>query len=183
MDYHLVSVDSHDDDFRFMAAFKPPTGKLLAYFFPHHSLEARAGEYGLDPTADRDTLLDILLHEPFMDPLPEAQLRRDAEGAESKKGDLIHLFNAPTIEDAKKALLDRVAKTKAEGVKVIWDADTAQVLKNHPVDPVRVEEHRQRIFTTRGRLGREILPPKAQQPQAYDPAIRRRGVTVALLDT
>lgn len=42
-------------------------GKIRSYVFPHAALTYRAAEYGID-LDDAETLLDIVLHEHYMDP-------------------------------------------------------------------------------------------------------------------
>lgn len=65
--------------------------------FPADTLEWRAAEYGIDP-ADLDTLLDIVLHEPYME--------------EPDQPDLL-LHDAPSIEEARTYHLARVKRVKA----------------------------------------------------------------------
>jgi hypothetical protein len=65
--------------------------------FPHDALEWRAAEYGIDPS-DVDTLMDIILTEPYI-------ASTDYEPGTT-------LYDAPSIEDARKAHLSRCAKVK-----------------------------------------------------------------------
>lgn len=183
VDYSLVSVNVTETG-HFQMAFMRPDGLMHKHTVPTIRIDSLAGEYGFDPVKDRDTLIDLLLHEPFMEPIPEEQTDRDSRGLPSKRGDKIHLFNAPTIEAARKSHLDRLAHTKTNNINVVWDdVKAAQPLRDHKANPDGVEAHRTRVFRARGRLGREKLPPPTPpKPIAYDPAIRRRGVTVALLD-
>ena len=60
--------------------------------FPKDVFEWRAAEYDIDP-ADMDTLLDVVLSEPFIDP------------GDVKPGERLH--DAPTIEEARRAHLAR----------------------------------------------------------------------------
>lgn len=65
--------------------------------FPKDVFEWRAAEYDIDP-ADMDTLLDVVLSEPFIDP------------GDVKPGERLH--DAPTIEEARRAHLARCSKAK-----------------------------------------------------------------------
>jgi hypothetical protein len=65
--------------------------------FPKDVFEWRAAEYGIDPT-DMDTLLDVVLAEPFLSPADYA--RRES------------LHDAPDIETARAAHLRRCAQGK-----------------------------------------------------------------------
>jgi hypothetical protein len=65
--------------------------------FPYDALEWRAAEYGIDPS-DVDTLMDIILTEPYI-------AATDYEPGTT-------LYDAPSIEDARKAHLSRCAKVK-----------------------------------------------------------------------
>jgi hypothetical protein len=65
--------------------------------FPHDALEWRSAEYGIDPS-DVDTLMDIILTEPYI-------ASTDYEPGTT-------LYDAPSIEDARKAHLSRCAKVK-----------------------------------------------------------------------
>lgn len=57
----LATVDVTDDE---------GNTTRLAYFFPPDTMEWRVAEYDLDPVADADLLLDIVLFEPHIE-LPE----------------------------------------------------------------------------------------------------------------
>jgi hypothetical protein len=86
-DHVLATVDVTGDD---------GLTVRTAYVFPKDTLEWRAAEYGLDP-ADTQTLLDIVLFEPHIQIDPDW-----------------HLYSAPTVDDARDHLLDRVQERKAE---------------------------------------------------------------------
>jgi hypothetical protein len=55
---------------------------------------------------------------------------------------------------------------------------------DHQHDPAHVEAHTKRVFMARAGLGLEDYTPPAPKvdKRFYDPAIRRRGVTVAIMD-
>lgn len=65
--------------------------------FPKDVFEWRAAEYGIDPT-DMDTLVDIVLVEPFISP------------GDMKAGEMLH--DAPTIAEARQAHLARCSRAK-----------------------------------------------------------------------
>ncbi|MFI5687909.1 hypothetical protein [Streptomyces sp. NPDC051636] len=89
-------------------------GHGLTHVFPKATLEWRAAEYGIDPT-DVDTLLDVVLHEPFLD---------DEEAA-------ANLFTAPSTVDARIGHLDRISACKRERERIILDG------KNGALDVIR----------------------------------------------
>lgn len=65
--YTITAVDqvsSGEADF-FRVTFLRDDRQLHGYFFPVETLAWRAAELGLDPRADSEQLLDIVLHEPF----------------------------------------------------------------------------------------------------------------------
>lgn len=67
------------------------------HHIPVECLSIRAGEYGLDPVADADAVLDILLHEQDAEPQDEA----------------VHpIVAAPTLEEARDAVLGRCRKAR-----------------------------------------------------------------------
>lgn len=80
-----------------------PDGRRHRHTFPTDTMEWRAAEYGLDPS-DVDTLLEIVLAEPHLDPDPDDATRS--------------LFAAATIEEARDHHLKKIRK-----IKVGRDAD------------------------------------------------------------
>ena len=90
-DHILVALDVTDDE-----------GKTVrtAHVFPKDTLEWRAAEYGIDP-ADTQTLLDIVLFEPHIEIDPDWQL-----------------YTAPTVDDARDHLLERVQERKAQSERM-----------------------------------------------------------------
>lgn len=73
--------------------------KTFQHFFPSDTMEWRAAEYGLDLN-DFETLLDIVLAEPYLDNPPE-RLGQPAE-----------LFSADTVEEARGIYLPRIQAAK-----------------------------------------------------------------------
>lgn len=64
------------------------------HVMPEDTLEWRAAEYEIDP-GDFDTLLDMVLWEPFVEEVPGTGL-----------------FDAPTVTNAREAAMDRVAAVR-----------------------------------------------------------------------
>lgn len=112
--------------------FRHADGSEREHFVPKTVFNVRAAEYGIDP-ADIDTLLDVVLAEPFI-PDP-ADPRNHADDAAVKKGFKVRavkgrdaatvgadvpawLFNAATIDDARAAHLARVAHVRANVVRI-----------------------------------------------------------------
>lgn len=57
-----------------------PNGESNLHIFPHSTLEWRSAEYGIDPE-DIDTLLDVILHEPFIPDPNDALARLDTRAS------------------------------------------------------------------------------------------------------
>lgn len=71
------------------------------HVLPIDAVEWRAAEYGLDPVADHDEVLAIVLAEPHV-PAPDDT-------------DVFQLWNAPTVADARAALRARHAHVRVTG--------------------------------------------------------------------
>jgi hypothetical protein len=101
------------------------TGKTLPYLhqFPCDTLEWRAAEYAIDPT-DVDTLLDIVMAEPFLTP---------GDWASGK-----HIYNHPDA-DLATVRADHIARCGAVAgrAKLVTRPDGKQPGKPHPLDPIR----------------------------------------------
>lgn len=82
--WRVLHERTHDDG----------TVELAAHWFPRDTLAIRAGEYGLDPFGV-DVILDVVLHEPYLD--TEA---------------VPLLMTAPTLAAARDGHLARVAAAK-----------------------------------------------------------------------
>ncbi|MFJ8995610.1 hypothetical protein ACIRQH_35045 [Streptomyces sp. NPDC102279] len=154
-----------------------PDGTGHRHIFPKVTLEFRAAEYGIDPT-DVDTLLDIVLHEPYA-PHPDDPLKGEDPAATAgllspalvsrgtaRKGDLIPttLYTAPDVATAREAHLLRVEHGKANNVRVSvgkGKKDPLDVIRrNHGIDPGRVADKVRRIEQRRLiAQGRAPQPP------------------------
>lgn len=116
----------------------------------------------------------------------------------------LHLGNAPDRATARQAHLARIADIKTtitvksgKGAGILSKGDTTDplttIVANHGVDPTRVASRAayvQAIMTgsTAPRMvmsspGAVPVAPTTMPTPIYDPAVRRRGLTVTLLDT
>lgn len=82
-----------------------PDGVRCLHVFPVDTPEWRAAEYDLDPS-DMDTLLEIVLAEPHLDPDPDDST--------------LSLFDADTIEKARDHHLKKVRKVKVDRDADAW---------------------------------------------------------------
>jgi hypothetical protein len=162
---------------------RKPNGDDIIHVIPHAQIDIRAGEYGIDHTtpSGKQQVIDLILHE-MHGPAPK------------------HLWEQPTIAQALDAHVKRCEQNKVDRVNVIWSGnpkargklkklaagppDPAQVLLDHVPDPACVERYAARVKHLRGRLGLEKIdsPSNQSDKKYYDPSIRRRGLTVSLLD-
>lgn len=83
-----------------------PDGSRHMHVFPVDAPEWRAAEYELDPS-DMDTLLEIVLAEPFLDPDPDDPT--------------LSLFDADTIEEARDHHLKKVRKVAVDRDVDAWE--------------------------------------------------------------
>ena len=99
----LLSVEQRGDVIDVQREMELADGSIIRgkHAFPVDTLEWRAAEYGIDP-ADLDTLLDIVLHEPFL--------------GEPDQPDML-LYDAPTVEEARAYHLARIDAVKAKSKK------------------------------------------------------------------
>lgn len=126
---------------------------------PKETLEWRAAEYELDPSTDFETILDIVLAEPFV---------ASEEQVGSVSG--MELIDAPDIETAKAHHVSRCARAKlkhrittrkaagAKALKVDEPANPLDMIRNGAViDPVVVAVKREHVRRTRAeRLNRRV---------------------------
>lgn len=121
-----------------------------AHIMPPDTLALRAGEYGLDP-ADTALLLDVVLHEPFL------------EYAEDDHP----LWTAPSIAAARERHLDEVATVRAAHAALGKDWDRAKDYPSpaaHRAALIRAAElspvHRDKVLSGR-RMAREAWAVRA----------------------
>lgn len=169
-------------------------GKRSLFSFSDEVIEWRAAEYGIDPETEFDTLLDIILHEPYIpDPTHPDNFEADpvmkqgktapatrAWGRKVKIGDEVPLwlFNAPDTQAAREAHLVRVEHTKNSRVKVVsakaqlakgvtTSSDPLDVIrKNHVIDRDRIEAKRNHVEATRNELKARVDHHLAKQTKA-----------------
>lgn len=142
------------------------------HHLPADALEWRSAEYDI-PADDLDTLLDIVLHEPFMD---DADLIPE-----------LGLHDAPTIEEARTHHLDRITKLKERGVKakktesvVTVHDETREKIKGLVVmNPEAVELKRNRVGRVREdrKETRQQMARATEEPEGQRLARLRRELT------
>ena len=185
-EYTIFSVtEDPDKPWLWHVLYEDPDGNTRGHVFPKNTLAWRAAEYGIDP-ADLDTLLDIVLHEPFAphpddpqtaadDPAAAAGLTSPAPAARGRvrKGDLVPttLYTAETTQKAREAHLLRIQYTKTNRAHVKapkGKKDPLDVIRALPPDAqdvaelaVRVDENRRRI-----RRQREAPAPPPQRDES-----------------
>lgn len=184
-DWHLIEVVSEPVEGGtpcYHMRLEKPNSDHIIHVIPHAQVDIRAGEYGIDHTTPEglQQVLDIILHE-IHGPAPT------------------HLWDQPTVAAALDAHIKRCEQNKLDRVNVIWSGnpkaksklrkfvagkDPAQVLLDHEPDMARVEHHKAQVLHLRGKLGLEKVEPtdNVVDKKYYDPSIRRRGLTVSLLD-
>ncbi|MET8826107.1 hypothetical protein ABZX40_13625 [Streptomyces sp. NPDC004610] len=93
-------------------------GHGVTHLFPKETLEWRAAEFGIDPD-DVDTLLDLVLHEAFID--------------DAADGPPVAVMAARSTAEARQAQADRIdAVVKAARETIIFDR-----AKTSPLDVIR----------------------------------------------
>ena len=147
--------------------YRKEDGTNHMHVFPKDAMEWRAAEYDIDP-ADVETLMDVVLYEPFLDPedkavrkagklSPAVQNNKTTRRGEAEP---TNLMNAATIAEAREAHLLRVQDAKANRVNITVPkgADPRDEIRNqHVARPKAVAE--KRAFVVEGRrLLREGLP-------------------------
>lgn len=138
-------------------------GAQITHVFPADTLAWRAAEYDID-IEDTATLLDIVLHEPYITD-PEA-FDPPAAAALHPKDRPTTLANAATRADARTAHLARIAHTKDSVVHVGprpggRTADPLDAIRTSPPDHARHREIRDYLTGNRDRNRRNELQRKA----------------------
>ncbi|MER7814553.1 hypothetical protein [Streptomyces sp. NPDC096153] len=170
-----------------------PTGHVHEHIFPTTTLEWRSAEYGIDPE-DTETLLDVILHEPFLpdlddpaaaaeDPAVKAGMTAAGPAARGLAGRgavvPVRLHNAATIDDARTAHLMRIQAVK-DKIHVKAPSGKQSPLKrihDAGVDRSRVAAFAEVVDEARRQHRRDQLPPEpATVP--IDDAAERRLVTI-----
>ncbi|MEV4078944.1 hypothetical protein AB0J43_01455 [Nonomuraea fuscirosea] len=129
-----------------------PTGDRMLHVFPHSVLEWRAAEYAIDPD-DIDTLLEVVLYEPYM-PREDDPLAMTDQLMAAVLDDVRGLPTCwtPGVPDADRraAHLERVAAVRRHLVELV-DAPRPQrqaaleyvgsdrVAPVQPLDPIRAQ--------------------------------------------
>jgi hypothetical protein len=198
-----VGIDNTGDESKYLVWHDVPNSAAHVTVFPFGAVEWRAAEYNIDATtvAGRSQIMDILLHEPFMEAVPPALLTKARKRLAREAHEEVHLFNASTRDEARAAHLAKLQRTKEQRVNVVWSGnplmanpnpgvralnDPAHLLMIHPLDLASLAQKTDHVMSLRMRLGLEPAPPvtiPTVPAQYYDPAIRRRGLTVVIKDS
>lgn len=160
-----------------------PDGTMHHYMVPKHSIEARAIEYDMDPVEDFDLVLDIVLHEPFVNDYDSEDPAAEEGYTTEVDGRLVNatLWTAETIQDAREAHILRVEKAQREHTRVKISPTLVDQVKNgnkskmrgflaiqEPVHPAldglkeRVAAHRRKV---RGREDGNPLKARMQRTE------------------
>ncbi|MFF8482319.1 hypothetical protein [Streptomyces antibioticus] len=138
-------------------------GKPHAHLMPTIALDWRAAEYGIDPT-DVDTLLEVLLHEPFM------EQAEDEAGQQTGWADgSIDLLSAENTDVARRAHLDRVKDSRVR-IDVRGVSTLAPVHAGHRPDSDRIRAMREAVDTTRWLKKYGDFPA---QPLPQNPVVKK----------
>jgi len=165
-----------------------PDGKIHCHVFPKDTLQNRAAEYGIDP-ADRETLMDIVLHEPYMvspldqlydeteDPVAKAGLVGPARtvvqnirtGRVIKPGEdmPVHCFNTDEAT-ARRAHLMRLESCKRERIRISDPGNKLAAIRDQsPIDSAKVANYRNKVNGIREKRPVEVspIPPTVERPK------------------
>ncbi|QFY09652.1 hypothetical protein GBF35_26020 [Nonomuraea phyllanthi] len=138
-------------------------GSRFLKTFPHSTLEWRAAEYGIDPD-DKDTLLDVILHESYIPREDDPLTRMDPASAKvlsATRGTPDCWTPGVSDKDRLDAHLNRIAAVKKYRVRLdpasvadrqgaltyvgsrrIAPADPLDPIRAAQLDPIRVEARR-----------------------------------------
>lgn len=116
-------------------------GKPHMHTEPKQSLDWRAAEYGIDP-ADTDTLLEIILHEPFM------AMTEETDTQASRYADGPTLWEAESTDAAREALFTRVKNCPVR-IDIRGVAALDVIRSSHQPDPERLRAMRELVDTNR----------------------------------
>lgn len=168
-------------------------GRTHDTILPQVTLAWRAAEYGIDP-ADTATLIDLILHEPFLpnledpnaaaaDPAAKAGMTVPARRANgrTRKGDPepVRLHNANTIADARAAHLLRINAIK-NTVRIEAPAgrgadNPLRQIHDTVVDPTVVARLVDRVDAARRKYRGERIPRTPQPDVPFDDTVHRRA--------
>ena len=117
-------------------------GQPHAHIMPTAALDYRAAEYGIDP-ADTDSLLEVLLHEPFMEPAEDEDGQRPgwADGS-------VDLWTADNTDAAREAHLNRVKGSRVR-IEVRGVPGLTPIRTGHQPDSARIRAVREAVDTAR----------------------------------
>ena len=156
MDTYTLESVARGEGEMLVFLLRKPDGTLHQHVAPHWIFAQRSAEYDIDP-CNWDTLLDIVLHEPFAD--------SDGPG----------LYGSATVDDARETHLARIRRCKNTRVSV--DCPEKNQLVDHlravaPIDPQDVKERRMRSAATRAKTGRVKEPRETKQATRVAPQVQ-----------
>lgn len=155
-------------------------GQLIRHvsIIPRDCLSIRAGEYGLDPIDDAETVLDILLHE-------------NDEAANPPGETIPPITSATTLEEARGIALERCRKAR-DGHHAARRAKGARPSKEEDIRHVEVLESIPGLFLQDRQLAelsrihmkaavwaereRQSMPPISHKARMIDEIRQREGV-------
>lgn len=122
------------------------------HVMPHDVLEWRAAEYGIDPS-DVDTLMDIVLAEPYL--------------TEEEQSTGANLADAATVQEAREAHLARCAKAKLRHRMSTRGKDHKlnKIKQESPINPEAVQLKQELVEHARGQH-HEQSRARRQDPEA-----------------
>jgi hypothetical protein len=94
---------------------------VMGHVFPDDVFEWRVAEYGYDPERDREKLLQMILHEPYM---------------EEDKTHPQFLYNAPDLESAREYKDQLLQDALQDGMAVGVKGRAARAFRDDPLSPV-----------------------------------------------
>lgn len=130
--YEIVDVGQDSARDLWYVQYEMPEG-LQTHWFHKSTLEWRAAEYGLDDVAE---ILDIILHEPLMDPeeergaTVESLLHPKPKAARAADNLPATLYTATSTAEAREAHRDRIKATKTKTRIVATKGDSLAVIRD-----------------------------------------------------
>jgi len=200
-DWHVkeVTTEMHESGEEvFVVRMEQPSGVDKIHKMPTKIIGYRAAEFDIDHTTEegRAQIIDMALHEIHIDE-DEAVVRRASLGI-PRATDAVHLWNASSRAEARKARLKQVEEVKKQKVNIVWDKNpprgasrklvakaeevdsSCSAFVDHQVDEEQFENHKKLVRWVRHKLGAQILPeselPRVAAPKQHlDDGLQRRN--------
>lgn len=157
----FVSVRANIRGSRWLVHRVDQDGAGAGHVFPQETVDWRAAEYGL---TDIDEILDVILHEPWLDETPgrdDAALRAGLVTSRRPDAQPITLFNAASTSDAHAAhrlRIDDVKQTRALVVAPAKGLNPLDVIRRQGVDKASVRAKQELVDLHRWQLVYGDLP-------------------------